>query len=277
MNRILRNVLCCGAALAGLVGLVISCESVEPQVVTPSSDFSPVRLMDKKKESSAEPTEINLPQTSVKAGEEDNNSGDSNLTPEEINSSVILADQLIEDGNYGDAIDLLNKILAEDPENEEARALLEEALKKQEEQENQGAPGDIGGPSANQRPSGNEDGKTIENPADTTGGTPEEKKSLEEEAVAKKAQQAQEAADAKARAAQDARDKNIAQAKKYIDEGKYPQAITLLNTVLRSNPDDEEAKSLLEDAKAGQQKAAEEAAAKAREDKLAQARKYIDE
>ena len=277
MNRILRNVLCCGAALAGLVGLVISCESVEPQVVTPSSDFSPVRLMDKKKESSAEPTEINLPQTSVKAGEEDNNSGDSNLTSEEINSSVILADQLIEDGNYGDAIDLLNKILAEDPENEEARALLEEALKKQEEQENQGAPGDIGGPSANQRPSGNEDGQTIENPADTTGGTPEEKKSLEEEAAAKKAQQAQEAADAKVRAAQDARDKNIAQARKYIDEGKYPQAITLLNTVLRSNPDDDEAKSLLEDAKAGQQKAAEEAAAKAREDKLAQARKYIDE
>ena len=277
MNRILRNVLCCGAALAGLVGLVISCESVEPQVVTPSSDFSPVRLMDKKKESSAEPTEINLPQTSVKAGEEDNNSGDSNLTPEEINSSVILADQLIEDGNYGDAIDLLNKILAEDPENEEARALLEEALKKQEEQENQGAPGDIGGPSANQRPSGNKDGQTIENPADTTGGTPEEKKSLEEEAAAKKAQQAQEAADAKARAAQDARDKNIAQAKKYIDEGKYPQAITLLNTVLRSNPDDAEAKSLLEDAKARQQKAAEEAAAKARAEKLEQARKYIDE
>ena len=98
-----------------------------------------------------------------------------------------------------------------------------------------------------------------------------------EEAAEAKAKAQQEAAEARAKAAQDARDKNIAQAKKYIDEGKYPQAITLLNTVLRSNPDDAEAKSLLEDAKAKQQKAAEEAAAKARAEKLEQARKYIDE
>ena len=154
------------------------------------------------------------------------------------------ARKYIDEGKYPQAVTLLNTLLKADPNDAEAKKLLDEAKSKQ-----QAAAEEAAALKARQA----------------------------EEAAEAKAKAQQEAAEARTKAAQDARDKNIAQAKKYIDEGKYPQAITLLNTVLRSNPDDAEAKSLLEDAKARQQKAAEEAAAKARAEKLEQARKYIDE
>ena len=138
------------------------------------------------------------------------------------------ARKYIDEGKYPQAVTLLNTLLKADPNDAEAQALLDEAKAKQ-----QAAAEEAAALKARQA----------------------------EEAAEAKAKAQQEAAEARAKAAQDARDKNIAQAKKYIDEGKYPQAVTLLNTVLRSNPDDAEAKSLLEDAKAKQQAAAEEAAA----------------
>ena len=70
------------------------------------------------------------------------------------------------------------------------------------------------------------------------------------------------------------RDAKIAQARKYIDDGKYDQAISTLNTVLRADPNDQEAKDLLAEAR---QKQAEEKAKAEHDAKIAQARKYIDQ
>ncbi|MBQ1832367.1 MAG: tetratricopeptide repeat protein, partial [Treponema sp.] len=110
---------------------------------------------------------------------------------------------------YTQAISLLNGLLKTDPNDAEAKALLEEAKAKQEK--------------AN--------------------------------------------ADAAAKARQD----KLKQAKDYIDGGKYAQAISVLNGLLKSDPNDAEAKKLLEEAQAKQaeeQKAKQEAAAKkAAEDK----------
>lgn len=70
------------------------------------------------------------------------------------------------------------------------------------------------------------------------------------------------------------RDAKIAQARKYIDEGKYDQAVSTLNGVVRADPNDQEAKDLLAEAR---QKQAEEKAKAERDAKIAQARRYIDQ
>ena len=55
--------------------------------------------------------------------------------------------------------------------------------------------------------------------------------------------------------AESARERVLRQARENIDNGKYSQAITALNTWLKSNPDDGDAKNLLEEAKEKQAQA----------------------
>ena len=94
-----------------------------------------------------------------------------------------------------------------------------------------------------------------------------EAKKLLEEAQNKKAE-------ADAAAAEKARQDKLNQAKANIDSGKYAQAISILNGLLKTNPNDAEAKKLLEEAQkkqAEENKAKQEAAEKAAAEKKAAA------
>ena len=160
---------------------------------------------------------------------------------------LALARDYIDDGKYSQAITLLNGLLKTDPNDKEAQALLKEAQDKQK------AANDAAAKKA----------------ADEAAA----KKAANEKATAEKAA-ANKAAQEEA--AKKAREQKLAQARNYIDTEKYPQAITILNGLLKTDPNDKEAQALLKEAQDKQKAANDAAAAKAREQKLAQARNYID-
>ena len=149
---------------------------------------------------------------------------------------LALARDYIDDGKYSQAITLLNGLLKTDPNDKEAQALLKEAQDKQK--------------AANEK------------------ATADAQKAAAEKAAANKAAQED--------AAKKARDQKLAQARNYIDTEKYPQAITVLNGLLKTDPNDKEAQALLKEAQDKQKAANDAAAAKARQQKLDQARNYID-
>ena len=180
----------------------------------------------------------------------------------------------INNGNYDQAISALNQILRNNPNDAEARKLLEEANAKKEQARKDAAEKDRQNKlnaAKNNINSGNYDQaiNTLNqilrsNPNDA------EARKLLEEANAKKEQ-------ARKDAAEKDRQNKLAQARNSIDAGKYDQAISTLNGLLRTNPNDTEAGKLLEEAKAKKEagdKAA--AAAKERQNKLAQARNLIN-
>ena len=184
------------------------------------------------------------------------------------------AEDSINSGNYDQAINALNQILRNNPNDAEARKLLEEANAKKEQARKDAAEKDRQNKLAqakNNINSGNYDQaiNTLNqilrsNPNDA------EARKLLEEANAKKEQ-------ARKDAAEKDRQNKLAQARNSIDAGKYDQAISTLNGLLRTNPNDTEAGKLLEEAKAKKEagdKAA--AAAKERQNKLAQARNLIN-
>ena len=184
------------------------------------------------------------------------------------------AEDSINSGNYDQAINALNQILRNNPNDAEARKLLEEANAKKEQARKDAAEKDRQNKlnaAKNNINSGNYDQaiNTLNqilrsNPNDA------EARKLLEEANAKKEQ-------ARKDAAEKDRQNKLAQARNSIDAGKYDQAISTLNGLLRTNPNDTEAGKLLEEAKAKKEagdKAA--AAAKERQNKLAQARNLIN-
>ena len=163
------------------------------------------------------------------------------------------ARKAIDDGKYAQAITTLNGLLKTDPNDKEANALLKEAKDKQAAANSATKPAS----SSTSKPSTSTAAKTS-----TTTSTPSKNT----------ASTASSATDAAAKA----RQQKLDQARKYIDDGKYAQAITLLNGLLKTDPNDADAKALLKEAQ--DKKAAADAAAaeKARQQKLDQARNYID-
>ena len=179
----------------------------------------------------------------------------------------------INNGNYDQAISALNQILRNNPNDAEARKLLEEANAKKEQARKDAAEKDRQNKlnaAKNNINSGNYD-QAINalnqilrnNPNDA------EARKLLEEANAKKEQ-------ARKDAAEKDRQNKLAQAKNNINSGNYDQAINTLNQILRSNPNDAEARKLLEEANAKKEQARKDAAEKDRQNKLAQARNSID-
>ncbi len=169
----------------------------------------------------------------------------------------------IDSGNYDKAIAQLNQILKDDPNNAEAKKLLEEAQAKKAAAEKAATDAKI---SQAKKDIGNGDyEKAIANLNQILKDDPNnaEAKKLLEEAKTKKAD-----ADRAAK---------LAQAKKDIDSGNYDKAIAQLNQILKDDPNNAEAKKLLEEAQA-KKKAAEDAQNKAKErtDSLAKARSLIN-
>ena len=160
---------------------------------------------------------------------------------------LALARDYIDDGKYSQAITVLNGLLKTDPNDKEAQTLLKEAQDKQK------AANDAAAKKA----------------ADEAAA----KKAANEKAAAEKAAATKAAQED---AAKKAREQKLAQARNYIDTEKYPQAITILNGLLKTDPNDKEAQALLKEAQDKQKAANDAAAAKTREQKLAQARNYID-
>ena len=76
-------------------------------------------------------------------------------------------------------------------------------------------------------------------------------------------------------AAAKAREQKLAQAKANIDKGNTAQAITALNAMLKANPNDAEAAALLKEAQ--EKKAAADAEAKERANKIAQAQELMNQ
>ena len=186
-------------------------------------------------------------------------------TADEKNKSdkISQAKKDIDSGNYDKAIAQLNQILKDDPNNAEAKKLLEEAQAKKAAAEKAATDAKI---AQAKKDIGNGDyEKAIANLNQILKDDPNnaEAKKLLEEAKAKKAE-----ADRAAK---------LAQTKKDIDSGNYDKAIAQLNQILKDDPNNAEAKKLLEEAQA-KKKAAEEAQNKAKErtDNLAKARSLIN-
>ena len=183
------------------------------------------------------------------------------------------ARQNVDKGNYDQTIKSLNELLKANPNDAEAKKLLEEAQKKQEEAKKAAA--DAARQKAlDQAKQYIEQEKyaqaisTLNGLLKTNPDDAEAKKLLEE------AQKKQ--AEANANAAEKARQDRLNQAKTNIDSGKYAQAISILNGLLKTNPNDAEAKKLLEEAQNKKAEADAAAAEKARQDKLNQAKANID-
>ena len=145
---------------------------------------------------------------------------------------LALARDYIDDGKYSQAITLLNGLLKTDPNDKEAQALLKEAQDKQK----------AANDAAAKKAADEAAAKKVAN----------EKAAAEKAAATKAAQE---------EAAKKAREQKLAQARNYIDTEKYPQAITILNGLLKTDPNDKEAQALLKEAQ-DKQKAAQDAAAK---------------
>jgi len=177
---------------------------------------------------------------------------------------IAQARSLIDQGKYDEAISILNGLLRDDPYDTEAQDLLEEAQKKKAAAATEKERAAKKAQAARLISQGKYDEAIAlldevlaEDPYDT------EAQDLRDQAEAAKA-----AALEKANAAK------RAQARKLIDQGKYDEAIDLLNEILAENPADTEAQALLDEAEAA--KAAEQEA-KERADKIALAKRYIDQ
>ncbi|MBQ2551742.1 MAG: tetratricopeptide repeat protein, partial [Treponema sp.] len=203
-----------------------------------------------------------------------NNTGSTQTAAESARERVLRqARENIDNGKYSQAITALNTWLKSNPDDGDAKNLLEEAKEKQA-QANAEAAEKARQDKLKQARDYIDAGKysnaiTVLNGLLKTDPNDAEAKKLLEEAQSKQAQ-------ANADAAAKARADKLKQAKDYIDAGKYSNAITVLNGLLKTDPNDAEAKALLDEAKEKQEKANAEAAAKARADKLKQAKDYID-
>ena len=176
------------------------------------------------------------------------------------------AKNAIAKGDYDGAISILNGLLKENPSDKEAQALLKEAQDKKAEN-------DVAAKAEKERQAKLAQARTLMGKGDYDGAisildgmlkdNPKDAdaKALKDEATKKKA----------AAAAEKARNENLAKARSLIAAGKYDDAIALLNDMLKADPNDAQAKTLL--TQATTKKAAAE---KDRANKLAQARNNID-
>ena len=176
------------------------------------------------------------------------------------NAKVAQAKKDIDSGNYDKAIAELNQILKDDPNNAEAKKLLEEAKAKKDAAEK-----------AKDRTDKLSKARSLMN-----GGNYDEAIDILNELLKEDPNDAQaknllSQAQTKKAAAERDRANKLAKARTDIDSGNYDSAINSMNGLLKANPNDAEAKKLLDEATA--KKAA---AAKDREDKLSQAQKLID-
>ena len=176
------------------------------------------------------------------------------------------AKNAIAKGDYDGAISILNGLLKENPNDKEAQNLLKEAQDKKAEN-------DVAAKAEKERQAKLTQAKALMGKGDYDGAisildgmlkdNPKDAdaKALKDEATRKKA----------AAAAEKARNENLAKARSLIAAGKYDDAIALLNDMLKADPNDAQAKTLL--TQATTKKAAAE---KDRANKLAQARSNID-
>ena len=288
----MRNVIKTLIACSLVAGLLISCESVDPQLINssnPNVDYNPVKLVDTSQ--SSRTVVINDPWLGVSGKKIDSEN------PEEANTEDEKTDGENEiqgpsknqtaQGNEGSESDSKNPSIndadSKDDSDKSTAAQTSPADPKSGETKST-ASGEGAKPSSSssardktiaQAEKYIDEGKytqaiTLLNGLLKTNPDDAEAQALLEEAQSKKA-----AADAEA--AEKARQDKLDQARKNIDEGKYPAAITILNGLLKADPDDAEAQALLDEAKSKQAAAADEAAEKARQQKLDQARKYIDD
>ena len=282
----MRNTIKILVACSLVAGLLVSCKSVDPQVINssnPNVDYNPVKLVDKTQ--SSKTVVLNVPRLGISNGSTDseNASDAEDSAGKETESIAGPSKNQAPKGTAGSEADSTGKNAADS--------------KGDTKSSDSGSA--VAGPSANTAPKSNADsskssagtsardktlaqaekyideGKypqaiTLLNGLLKTNPDDEEAKALLEEAQSKKAT-------ADAEAAEKTRQDKLDQARKNIDDGKYTQAISILNGLLKADPDDEEAKALLEEAKSKQAADADEAAAKARQQKLDQAQKYIDE
>jgi len=283
----MRNAIKILVACSLVAGLLVSCKSVDPQVINssnPNVDYNPVKLVDKNQ--SSKTVVLNVPRLGISNGSTDSedSSGAEDSAGKETESIAGPSKNQAPNGTSGSETDSAGKNAADS---------------KDTPKEPETGSSAVAGPSANTTPKTNtgseksgtgtsardktlaqaekyiDEGKytqaiTLLNGLLKTNPDDKEARTLLEEAQNKKAT-------ADAEAAEKARQDKLDQARKNIDDGKYTQAISILNGLLKADPEDEEAKTLLEEAKAKQAADAEEAAEKARQQKLAQAQKYIDE
>ncbi len=288
----MRNVIKTLIACSLVAGLLISCESVDPQLINssnPNVDYNPVKLVDTSQ--SSRTVVINDPWLGVSGKKidsenpEDANTGDEKTDGE--NEIQGPSKNQTAQGNEGSESDSKNPSIndadSKDDSDKSTAAQTSPADSKSGETKST-ASGEGTKPSSSssardktiaQAEKYIDEGKytqaiTLLNGLLKTNPDDAEAQALLEEAQSKKA-----AADAEA--AEKARQDKLDQARKNIDEGKYPAAITILNGLLKADPDDAEAQALLDEAKSKQAAAADEAAEKARQQKLDQARKYIDD
>ena len=156
-------------------------------------------------------------------------------------------------GNYDKAIAALNEILKEDPNNAEAKQLLNQAIAARNKAANEKAANLTNARNALNK--GNYDdaiaaaNKVLEKDPNNA-----EAKKLLEQAQAKKQQEAD-------------RNAKLAQAKKDAANGNYDDAIAALNQILKNNPNDADARALLSQVTAAKNKQDQEA--KEKENELA--------
>ena len=288
----MRNVIKTLIACSLVAGLLISCESVDPQLINssnPNVDYNPVKLVDTSQ--SSRTVVINDPWLGVSGKKIDSeNPEDANTEDEKTDGENEIqgpSKNQTAQGNEGSESDSKNPSIndadSKDDSDKSTAAQTSPADSKSGETKST-ASGEGAKPSSSssardktiaQAEKYIDEGKytqaiTLLNGLLKTNPDDAEAQALLEEAQSKKA-----AADAEA--AEKARQDKLDQARKNIDEGKYPAAITILNGLLKADPDDTEAQALLDEAKSKQAAAADEAAEKARQQKLDQARKYIDD
>ena len=254
MKFSLKRFILGGIIAASITGIIISCETVDPATMktVSSIDYSPIRLIDANKGAPGQTVVINVPNTNVNGnqgevdvtnvdnGEENNNpaAGEQNGGTEDNQTGTNPEGVGSENENTGtDNTDSTTTEPNGGNKTESGNADDNENVSGGKTDKSDSP---VSGPSKN----------TASGGSNNTGSTQT--------------------------AAESARERVLRQARENIDNGKYSQAITALNTWLKSNPDDGDAKNLLEEAKEKQAQANAEAAEKARQDKLKQARDYID-
>ena len=187
-------------------------------------------------------------------------------TADEKNKSdkISQAKKDIDSGNYDKAIAQLNQILKDDPNNAEAKKLLEEAQAKKkaaEEAQNK----------AKERTDNLAKARSLINSGDYDGAIAILEELLKDNPNDTQAKNLLSQAQTKKAAADKDRANKLAKARTDIDNGNYDSAISAMNGLLKNNPNDADAKKLLDEATAKKN-----AAAKDRQDKLAEAQRLID-
>ncbi len=157
------------------------------------------------------------------------------------------AREALANGNYDDAIAQLEALLAQDPNNEEIRRLLSEAMQMKAEKE--GA------------------SKTLQDQKAAQA-------MLQAEIERRRQTEAAKAAEEKA-AAEKKASEDMAKAEKALSSGNYDDAITQLEALLAKNPNNVEAKRLLDEAKARKAEEERRAAEKKASEDMAKAEKAL--